>query len=93
MQLRDALTQISEIREQIARNQVFRGFRALPTATAGVLALLAAFAQGTWIAEPAADVGAYLALWIGIAAVCASGVLASILLDGASGTMGQQRIA
>ena len=57
MELRDALTQISEIRHQMARTEVFRGYRALPVAFSGVLAVLAALAQRFWIADPARDRG------------------------------------
>ena len=39
MELREALTQISEIRRQVARAQLFRGYRALPVAFSGLTAL------------------------------------------------------
>ena len=37
MELRDALAQIAEIRQHMARTEVFRGYRALPVAFSGVL--------------------------------------------------------
>ena len=40
MELRDALTQIAEIRQQMARGEVFRGYRAATTAFSGMAALL-----------------------------------------------------
>jgi hypothetical protein len=67
MELQEALTQISEIRQQMARTEVFRGYRALPVAFSGVLAVLAAVAQSIWIPDPGQQVGAYLGLWIGTA--------------------------
>lgn len=71
MELRDALTQISEIRQQMARTEVFRGYRALPVALSGVLAVLAAVFQGVVLREPAQQMTAYLSLWIGTAVVSA----------------------
>ena len=45
MELREALTQITEIRLQLARTEVFRGYRAMPVAFSGGVALLAAVIQ------------------------------------------------
>ena len=69
MELREALAQISEIRRQVARTEVFRGYRALPVAFSGLLALCAAGAQAVAIPEPAEHMAAYLALWVGAALV------------------------
>jgi hypothetical protein len=69
MELREALSQIAEIRQQMARTEVFRGFRSVPVAFSGVLAWVAAIAQAIWIPEPSRDVGSYLTLWIGAAAI------------------------
>jgi len=73
MELRDALTQISEIRRQMARTEVFRGYRAMPVAFSGLLALVAAAIQATWIVDPANQMSSYLALWVAAAAVSAIG--------------------
>ena len=43
--LSNALDQISEIRRQMARGQVFRGYRAQTTAVTGVLAIAARRSQ------------------------------------------------
>ena len=72
MDLHEALSQISEIRHQMARTQVFRGYRSAPVAASGALALLAGLGQRCWIADPAQDVGTYLFLWIGAAIVSAA---------------------
>ena len=72
MELREALAQISEIRAQMARTETFRGYRAVPVAVSGLLALTAAAFQAIWIPDPAAALGAYLALWIGTAVVSAA---------------------
>jgi hypothetical protein len=68
--LERALAEITEIRSQIARGTEFRGLGAATLAATGALALLAAVAQGLWLAEPARHVEAYLTLWIGVAAAC-----------------------
>ena len=79
MELQEALSQISEIRRQMARSEVFRGYRAVPVAGTGVLAVAAAAVQGAWIEAPTERIGAYLALWVGAAALglaCAVGEMA-----------------
>jgi hypothetical protein len=73
MELREALTQITEIRLQLARTEVFRGYRAMPVAFSGGVALLAAFIQAGTIADPALQIGPYLVLWIGAAVLSAVG--------------------
>jgi hypothetical protein len=73
MELREALIQISEIRLRMARTEVFRGYRAVPVAFSGLLALAAAGFQAVWIPEPEAQRPAYLALWLATAALSALG--------------------
>ena len=67
MDLHDALSQISEIRHQMARTEVFRGYRAAPVAVSGGLAVLAAVAQQLWLADPSRDRASYVTLWVGAA--------------------------
>jgi hypothetical protein len=69
MELREALTQISEIRRQVARTELFRGYRALPVAFSGLLALAAAGVQELWLPDPAQNLVPYLALWVGAALI------------------------
>lgn len=69
MELREALTQIYEIRQQVAQTEVFRGYRAASVAATGVVALVGAGVQSFWIPNPANDIIAYLVLWIGAAAL------------------------
>jgi hypothetical protein len=71
MELREALTQITEIRLQLARTEVFRGYRAMPVAFSGVVAIVAGLIQSATIADPIERVGAYLSLWIGAAVLSA----------------------
>jgi hypothetical protein len=76
MELREALTQITEIRLHMARTEVFRGYRAVPAAFSGAVALVAATAQAIAVQDPVQQINAYLALWIGAAVV--SGLSAAI---------------
>lgn len=71
MELREALAQIAEIRSQMARTEVFRGYRAAPVAFSGVMAIAAAGAQVAWVPDPVEQIGAYLTLWVGAAMVSA----------------------
>jgi hypothetical protein len=69
MELRQALAQVSEIREQLARTEVFRGYRSLTVAFSGCVGLAAAAIQAVWLPQPSEQLGAYLALWIGAAVI------------------------
>ncbi len=69
MELQEALSQISEIRRQMARSEVFRGYRAVPVAGTGVLAILASVFQSSWIERPTESIIPYAMLWIGTAAI------------------------
>ena len=78
MELREALQQISDIRQQMARSEVFRGYGSLTVGASGVLGLLAAAVQTRWVADPATDLERYLVLWVGVAAL--SAVIAGVEL-------------
>jgi hypothetical protein len=80
MELREALSQISEIRTRLAESEVFRGYRSLPVAGSGMLAVIAAYLQPSWVADPSRDILAYCALWIGVAAVSVAGAGLTMLL-------------
>jgi hypothetical protein len=67
MELNDALLQIADIRGQIARSGTFRGYRSVPTALSGGIALLAAAAQQRWVPNPYQSLDAYLWIWFGAA--------------------------
>lgn len=69
MHLREALTQIAEIRSAVAATEQFRGYRAAPVAFSGGLAIAAAVAQPLLLPNPTADLAGYLALWFGAAVV------------------------
>jgi len=70
MDLHEALAQISEIREQVARTETFRGYRAAPVAFSGALAWVGALVQSMWL--PAGELHGdqlrdYIWLWVGAA--------------------------
>src|ERR1700680_396809 len=67
--LNRALTDISVIREQMARGTEFRGYGPGALAAPRILALGVAGAQGLWLKEPAAHVHLYVSLWVVTAAV------------------------
>lgn len=68
MQLDEALRQISDIRQQMARSEVFRGYRSLTVGLSGVAGLIAAAIQPHWVASPELELGRYLGLWLAVAA-------------------------
>src|SRR4051812_18594270 len=80
MHLQEALAQISEIRQQMAQSQVFRGYRAATTAFTAVVAVLAAVAQAWWVPIPFLDADHYLILWAAAAllGLCVVGVEMSV---------------
>jgi hypothetical protein len=80
VELREALTQIAEIRRQMAKADVFRGYRSAPVALSGVLAVAAALAQPYFVADPAEDIYRYLTLWIGMAFVSVVAVAIEMLV-------------
>ena len=84
MQLDEALAQISQIRQQMAQAQVFRGYRSATTAFTALVAVLAAAAQARWVPNPLLHLDAYLAVW------CAAAV-ASIVVVGVEMTVRSRR--
>jgi len=72
MELREALVQIAEIRQQMAKGDVFRGYRAAPVAFSGVVAVGAAFCQAVILEAPAEHIALYLAIWVVAAGVSIS---------------------
>jgi hypothetical protein len=79
LDLQEAMAQIAQIRHQMARTEVFRGYRALPVAFSGLVAVLAALVQARWLPEPSAHLGMYLTLWVGAAVISASASAAGMV--------------
>jgi hypothetical protein len=69
MELRQALAHVSEIREQLARTEVFRGYRSLTVAFSGVVGIVTAVVQAIWLPQPNERLVAYLVLWVGAATI------------------------
>jgi len=69
--LHRALADISEIRGQMARGTLFRGYGPAALVATGFLAMLAAIIQAVWLDDPAGNIAGYLALWVGTAILCA----------------------
>jgi hypothetical protein len=65
-----ALTDISAIREQIARGTEFRGYGPAGLTATGLLALLIAAGQALWFRSSANHSGAYILLWVLTAVAC-----------------------
>jgi hypothetical protein len=66
MDPREAMSRIELIREQLARAETYRAFRAASTGLTGVLAFLAAAVQSAWQLNGASE---FLQLWVIVAAV------------------------
>ena len=71
MELRDALTQIAEIRTRVAETERFRGYHAVPVAVSGVAAAVAGFVQTRLRVDPVSNLGDYLTIWVSAAAIAA----------------------
>lgn len=75
MELREAMAQIAEIRQRMARGQVFRGYRAATTAFSGAVAVCTAVGQAFLIGDPARDRIGFVQLWV-LAAIVSVVVMA-----------------
>ncbi len=74
-----ALSDIANIRNQLAAGTMFRGFGPAVIAVTGILAVITAGAQSIWPLAFAADPLIYLACWIGTAAISACLIGAEML--------------
>ena len=72
-----AMAQLSDIHAQISQAGFFRGYRAVTTGCVGVLALVAAAAQGELGLSRTLD--AYLGYWLIVAVVCLGIVICDLL--------------
>jgi hypothetical protein len=80
MELQDALTQIADIRLQMARTRMFRGYRSGTTLFSAGVAVTTALFQSAWIPNPSKQVAAYLWLWLSAAALCITVIGARIFV-------------
>jgi hypothetical protein len=79
MELRDELAQRSEIQRQMARTELFRGDRAMPVASSGLIAPATTGSQAAWPPDPAKHLTAHPVRWIGAAVVGAVGAGAELV--------------
>ena len=70
MDVREALSQISDIRHHVHRSGVFRGYRALTTAFSGVVAFAAAHVQELYFPHPEQYLDIYLFIWLSAGLLC-----------------------
>ncbi len=69
MEIHEAISQISQIRSQLAETAVFRGYRSLSVGVTGVIGIAAAIFQSIYIRRPMEQLETYLTLWVGVAAI------------------------
>src|SRR4051812_41305263 len=69
VELEEALTRIAEIRQTMAKAQMFRGYRAAGALVSALAAFLGAAAQGWLLPRPMEHIGAWLILWQLVAAI------------------------
>ncbi len=67
MELRHAISQISQIHAQMAASQMFRGYRSATALFSAAIAVCTAIIQSQLLEHPARHVGLYLLLWIAAA--------------------------
>ena len=82
MELNEALHQITEIRQQMARSQVFRGYRSATTTFSGLIAIAAALLQTLLVPNPAQHPLGYVLLWVIAASLSLVVVAAEIIMRG-----------
>jgi hypothetical protein len=80
MELQDALTQIADIRLQMARSRMFRGYRSSTTLFSAGVAVGTALLQSMLFPSAAHHVAGYLILWLSAAALCITVIGARIFV-------------
>jgi len=77
--LNRALTDIRNIRRQVAQTTEFRGYGPFTLSATAVLALATGALQSYWLPEPDAHPGTYVALWLATGVVSAALIGAQML--------------
>jgi hypothetical protein len=77
MDSRQALSQVERIREQLARAEAIRAYRAVSVAFTGAMAILGAFVQSRFELN---ELNGFLLLWLTVAAVCVIVVAVEMVL-------------
>jgi hypothetical protein len=73
MEVREALSHIAEIRQRLAESELFHGYRALPVAASGLLALVAGWLQPLFVPDPVGHVRPFVMLWSAVAVLSVMG--------------------
>ncbi len=84
MELQDALERLSVIHDQVAKSEMYRGYRSWSIGASGIACLAAAALQPTWVDSPVRYVGYWCAVAAGCAGVAASEILINYLVQGDS---------
>ena len=79
MELDEALSQISQIRQHMANASVFRGYRSATAAFSGVVAIAASCAQALWLENPHWNTRGYLTVWLAAALVSVGAAAAEMI--------------
>jgi hypothetical protein len=69
MQLRDALSDLKEIRAQLDRTQEIRGFRSIAVGFSGILTLVGAVIQLNWQSTWSSSLSEFLLIWLFVALI------------------------
>ncbi len=80
MQLDEALRQIADIRQHLARTDLFRGYRSITVASSGLAAIVVATLQPLWVTSVETQLTRYLALWLSVATLSVVLVAAKLYL-------------
>src|SRR4051794_9694605 len=78
MELREALDRVAEIRQRMAEAELFRGYRALPAAFAGILAGAAGWLQPLFVPDPVGECLDYVFFW-GVVAALSLGASVAVM--------------
>jgi hypothetical protein len=80
MELRDALDQVAEIRQRMAEAETFRGYRAVPAAFAGLVAIAAGVLQPWLVPDPVTAGVDYVLFWGTVAGLSLGAAMAAMWL-------------
>ena len=79
MELDEALSQISQIRQTMANASVFRGYRSATAAFSALVAVAASVTQALWVEHPHWNTKGYLTVWLAAALICVGAAAAEMI--------------
>ena len=92
MQVNDAIDRISEIHDHLSRSEIYRGYRAIPVAISGVVAIFGAAAQPFVVGDQIDYVVYWCALALGCVVLAGSGIVRKYLRDGTRARRQAQKV-